>query len=712
MPPTLIVVALALASSDAKINYKEQVSAIFQARCNSCHNGDKQKGGLSLDTFGNALKGGSSGAVVEPGDPDNSRLYLLVSHAEEPKMPPNSPRIPDEELATIKQWIEAGAPENSGSVVVATKPKLDFKLDPSSIGKPSGPAAMPEGVTTEPVVVSARPNAITALASSPWAPLVAVSGHKQVLLYDTSKNRLAAVLPFPEGTIHALKFTRDGAMVLAAGGRGGQSGRVVVWDVKTGERLFEVGNEYDVVLAADISPDRGLVALGGPSKVLKVYGSADGELVYESKKHTEWVTAVEFSPDGVLLASGDRNGGLLVWETVTGREFYDLRGHQAQITDVSWRLDSNLLASASEDATVRLWEMQNGTQVKSWGAHGGGTLSVRFAKDGRLVTAGRDRVAKLFDQNGGQQRQFEGFGDVATKAEFGHDDASVIAGDWSGEVRMWELKEGKRIANLAANPAPVATRLARAEEALAGARSEADSASREMAALQSAVTSQNEAVGKFRDVLAEAQKQAGETASAVVSAEVLFWEKSRAEWAAHDTAWSADFVRDRLNENREAASEALRTKSEAARAASEVFAATKTDHDRRIAEKAAASEAVAARLVEDFTTRATAATEAANASRSAQEVASGERSTAEYPLVALREAAAQSSAAVPMRQGELDAATAALAAAEKAVAEKSPVAQALAARAATLQEETQALAAERKAAETARTSAGTTASKS
>jgi len=99
--------------------------------------------------------------------------------------------------------------------------------------------------------------------------------------------------------------------------------------VKTGKRLFEVGKEYDVVLAADISPDRTLVALGGPGKILKVYGSSDGELVYESKKHTEWVTAIEFSPDGVLLASGDRNGGLVVWEAGTGREFYDLRGHQA-----------------------------------------------------------------------------------------------------------------------------------------------------------------------------------------------------------------------------------------------------------------------------------------------------------------------------------------------------------------------------------------------
>ena len=51
---------------------------------------------------------------------------------------------------------------------------------------------------------------------------------------------------------------------------------MVVWDVKTGKRVFEVGKEYDAVLAADISPDHGQVALGGPSKVVRVYNTADG----------------------------------------------------------------------------------------------------------------------------------------------------------------------------------------------------------------------------------------------------------------------------------------------------------------------------------------------------------------------------------------------------------------------------------------------------
>ena len=349
----LIIAASTASAADAKakITYADQVLPIFRARCNSCHNADKQKGGLSLETFSTAMRGGGSGKVVEPGDPDSSTLVSLISHQEEPKMPPNSPKIPDSEIATIRLWIEGGALETSGSVAaIKAKPKFEFKLDPSSMGKPVGPPAMPEKLLTEPTVVSKRPTAVVAMASSPWAPLVAIGGFKQVLVYDTTNNHLAAVLPFPEGSIHVLKFSRSGALLLAGGGRGGQSGLAVVYDVKTGKRVFEIGKEkeYDVVLAADISPDQGQVALGGPGKIVRVYNTADGQLQFEMKKHTEWITAMEFSPDGVLLATGDRNNGLMVWEAQTGREFFDLRGHNGAITDISWRLDSNVVASSTD----------------------------------------------------------------------------------------------------------------------------------------------------------------------------------------------------------------------------------------------------------------------------------------------------------------------------------------------------------------------------
>ena len=142
---------------------------------------------------------------------------------------------------------------------------------------------------------------------------------------------------------------------------------------------FEVGEELDVVLAADINEDHTRIALGGPGRVVRIYSTADGSLLHEIRKHTEWIYAVEFSPDGVLLATADRNGGLFVWEAETAREYQNLAGHKAGVTDVSWRPDSNVLASASEDGTIKLWEMEGGKEIKNWAAHAGGVTAVEYA---------------------------------------------------------------------------------------------------------------------------------------------------------------------------------------------------------------------------------------------------------------------------------------------------------------------------------------------
>ncbi|MBN77578.1 MAG: hypothetical protein CMO36_05130, partial [Verrucomicrobiaceae bacterium] len=76
-----------LAQED-KINYEEHVRPILADRCLSCHNPDKAKGGLDLSTYSATMQGGSSGEIVNPGDPSGSRLYLSVTHKEEPIMPP------------------------------------------------------------------------------------------------------------------------------------------------------------------------------------------------------------------------------------------------------------------------------------------------------------------------------------------------------------------------------------------------------------------------------------------------------------------------------------------------------------------------------------------------------------------------------------------------------------------------------------------------
>ena len=745
------------AAAKPKVNYNDNVAPIFQSRCNSCHNADKAKGGLALETYAATMQGGGSGKVIEPGDLGGSHLWELITHAAEPKMPPSAPKIPDAELNTIKAWIEAGAPETSGSVVAAkAKPKFEMKLDPSSMGKPVGPPAMPEGVSTEPVVVSPRANAIVAMASSPWAPLVAVAGHKQILLYETKKNHLVGVFPFPEGSIHVMKFSRNGSLLLVGGGRGGQKGLAVVYDVKNGKRIFEIGKEYDVVLAADISPDHGQVALGGPSKIVRVYSTADGQLQYEMKKHTEWITAIEFSPDGVLLASGDRNNGLIVWEANTGREFFELRGHTLSITDVTWRLDSNVLASASEDGSIRLWEMENGNQIKAWTAHPGGITSARFAKDGRIVTTGRDRGISTWDQNGGKKKDYERFNDLALRAVFAEDDTKVVAGDWTGEIRVFEANQGTRLTNLLANPAPVATRLELAKSQAVTAKAAADKALQDLAPFEAAIVEKTKSVTVAQQALTASQqaeaKKAGEIAalekdeaektramnSALEALKVVQANASRAEGeraaaekAVTDTKAREKALADALPGSRQAVDKALSDKLAHDKSLSAAVDAVKAattkaaiDQANNALQQALArsnelnaalaalskkqaeavhswNDAVAARdaapaLLATATEKARAAADAVKPVQGAADQALALKNAASKTLADARPALKTAKDQAVALKAQFDGANAAKAAAEKALADRKPAADALKTKAEDLRLEVEALAKELK----------------
>jgi WD40 repeat protein len=481
-------------AAPAKITYDEHVRPVLREHCFSCHSADKQESGLALDTYQKTMAGGSSGEVVIAGDLASSRLWALVSHAEEPKMPPKQDKLPAAKLELISKWIEQGAPENAGSKVAVKKNPL-AALAGGSMGKPAGPAAMPVNVSKQPVAYTPRPGQITALAASPWAPLVAVAGQKQVVLYHSDSGQLLGVLPFPEGIPYVLRFSRGGDVLLAAGGRGGASGRVVLFDVTSGKRLAEIGDELDAVLAADINPARTLVALGGPSRIVRIYSAQTGELVHEIKKHTDWVYAAEFSPDGKSLATADRSGGLFVWEAETARESLMLRGHTGGVFDVAWRLDSGILASAGEDGTVKLWELNDGNTLKSWPAHAGGAFCVRFAHDGRLVSCGRDKLVKTWGSDGAAQKSFPAFSEDALRCTFTHDGQRVVAGDWLGNVKVWDAAKAAEVLRLAANPPTIEMRLEAAEKELAAKKAVADKAAAELAAARK-VLAEKEAAAK------------------------------------------------------------------------------------------------------------------------------------------------------------------------------------------------------------------------
>ena len=93
-------------------SWESGIAQILDAKCAACHI-QAQLSGLSLKTYADALKGGASGPAIVPNDVAQSaliRVQLAGNHAAQ---------LSQSELAKIRAWIEAGAPEKSVTPAVA-----------------------------------------------------------------------------------------------------------------------------------------------------------------------------------------------------------------------------------------------------------------------------------------------------------------------------------------------------------------------------------------------------------------------------------------------------------------------------------------------------------------------------------------------------------------------------------------------------------------
>ena len=103
----LLCTWIACAQTAAKIDFLKQVAPILEQNCVGCHSANKAAGALAI-TSRQAL---IDRKVVTPGRPDASPFYVRAAlpSANPKAMPPGGPRLSDQQLATLKNWIQEGA---------------------------------------------------------------------------------------------------------------------------------------------------------------------------------------------------------------------------------------------------------------------------------------------------------------------------------------------------------------------------------------------------------------------------------------------------------------------------------------------------------------------------------------------------------------------------------------------------------------------------
>ncbi|HEX3998170.1 MAG TPA: protein kinase [Pirellulales bacterium] len=249
-----------------------------------------------------------------------------------------------------------------------------------------------------------------------------------------------------------------------------QDGTAIVWATETGKAGPPFTGHSGPVYTAAFSPDGHSVVSGGyddrvliwePDKVrpfdyqLAVSGNKNPPPPYRALEgHSGPVHTVSFSANGKLIVSGSNDNSLKLWDFASGKLIKTLRGHGGWVDSAAFSPDGHWVLSASHDSSpknIKLWSIKGYEEVRVLqgrvlAGHTDAVLSAACSRrDGkRIVTASRDRTAKMWDFATGQLLQDfeEGHEYLASTAQFFPDGKRLLTAAADNTTCVWSLATG------------------------------------------------------------------------------------------------------------------------------------------------------------------------------------------------------------------------------------------------------------------------------
>ncbi len=428
--------------SAAPVSFIKDVAPILVQNCIACHNPRKSESKYVMTTFAQLAKGGQQGEdiTLEPGDADASRFVELLRPDGAPRMPYKQDPLPPDKIALIERWVKEGAKYDGGA------PTEDW----AAVVRKSTPVVVPESY---PVTVP-----ITALAFAPDGSSLAASGYHEITLWKAADGALDRRIPGLTERVYEIAYSPDGKWMATAGGDPGQFGAVTLWLAEPsggGKPVRDLLETTDSVFAVAFSPDSKLLAAAGADRAIRIWEVESGKEIAMVEDHADWILDVAFSPDGKKLASASRDKTSKVFDVVKKESLVTFPGHAQPVNTVSFNPEGKLVASGGEDNTIRLWNSEeDAKQARQIGGLGGPVFKLQYTPDGKsIVACGSDKIIRVLDPaNGNKKLSLEGHTDWVYSFAISADGKTLASGSWDGEVRLWNLEDGKPLRTIIAAP--------------------------------------------------------------------------------------------------------------------------------------------------------------------------------------------------------------------------------------------------------------------
>ena len=454
-------------ASAAEPTYWQDVRPIFRKHCVVCHSERKLaevdvSAGLALDKPEHVRKGGKNGrvTVLVPGKPDESLVVtLLTSKDKKRAMPLDADPLSEAEVATIRKWVAAGAPEG-------TKPKEDDgtaglnpaarpvrKLDvvfPTKAALPKT-ANLPGALELTLPVGPLPP--VAAVAFSPDGKFLASGTYGRVTVWDLATGRPAKVLTNVLGAVNDLKFSPDGKLLAIAGGQPSARGDLRLFSTADWKLLHSLGGHLDTVSCVAFSADGTRLASASFDKTVRLWNVPEAKLVHTYTGHSDFVYAVAFAPDGswYVTASKDRTGRVV--DTATGKGLFTLSGSDQEVLAVAVLPTGAQVLAAGLDPVVSWYDPKTGERAKRAGGPGTATHEIAVDPKGALVVAaGGDGSVRTLDPKTAAQLKAIQHGSVVFAVAVDSGAKRIASGGADGTVKVWDAVDARLLLTLWSGP--------------------------------------------------------------------------------------------------------------------------------------------------------------------------------------------------------------------------------------------------------------------
>ncbi|MCI0709074.1 MAG: protein kinase [Chloroflexi bacterium] len=205
--------------------------------------------------------------------------------------------------------------------------------------------------------------------------------------------------------IRSLAYSPDESFAVS----GGEDGRVIQWNLATGESMELEGNS-GVVNGIAISPNKAMIAAVSNDGVINIWDSETGELL-RTFSHENILWDVDFHPESTAVAYSDANGTVYVWELTEdapqARQLHvdDPEAEQPlafNVFSVAYHPTGDYILSGGDDLTIIVQDAATGEIVSQNSEdHFNWVRDIEFSPSGELfVTTGDDAALYVWEAEG------------------------------------------------------------------------------------------------------------------------------------------------------------------------------------------------------------------------------------------------------------------------------------------------------------------------